>query len=574
MDPVTLEVLRNALQSVAEEMGLTLIRTALSPNIKDRRDCSTAVYTTGGHLVAQAEHIPLHLGLMPTVVKAVLARFPVSKLSPGDAVIINDPYISGSHLPDICIITPVFQGSRPIAVLASLAHHVDVGGSVPGSMSTCAREIFQEGIRIPPVKICRQRIINQEIMDLIAGNVRTPDEFNGDIQAQISANAMGERRLQELAAKYGPSKLLEYMTGIINYSEKRMRSGLAELPGGTYIFEDFLESDGLQEKEINIKVSLTIDGDSALIDFTGTHPQVEGPVNSTRGVTLACVYYALKSVVDPGVPSNEGLAAPIKVITPSGSLVNPVFPAAVAHANINTAQRIADTMLGALAQAAPDRVTAAGTGSMSNFTVGGIEPAGGRYYSYVETYGGGQGAKIDQDGMDGIHVNMTNTRNTPVEVIEQSYPLLVNGYGLLTDTGGPGKYRGGAGLYRSITILQGKAMVSVSTERSRLRPWGLDGGNPGVSSELEIKYHSGDTEKPPCGKFTGGLQKGDTIILKTAGGGGFGNPLERDPAAVRGDVLEGLVSRQQAEDVYGVVMAGEELALDYEATIKKRKALG
>ncbi len=572
MDAVTLEILRNALQSVAEEMGVTLTRTALSPNIKDRRDCSTAVYTTEGQLVAQAEHIPLHLGLMPTVVKAVLARFPITTLNPGDAIVINDPYISGSHLPDICLITPVFYKSRPVAVVANLAHHVDVGGSVPGSMSTEAREIFQEGMRIPPVKICRRGVINREIMDIIASNVRTPDEFQGDMQAQISANTAGDRRIQELAGKYGSLKLMEYMTGIIKYSERRMRSGLAELPSGTYTFEDFLETDGVQGKPINIKVSLTMNGESALVDFTGTHPQVEGPVNSTRGVTLACVYYALKAVVDPEMPSNEGLAIPIEVITPPGSLVNPAFPAAVAHANINTAQRIADTMLGALAQAAPKRVTAAGTGSMSNFTVGGIDPSGGRYYSYVETYGGGQGAKIDQDGMDGVHVNMTNTRNTPVEVIELSYPLLVNGYGLLPDTGGPGKFRGGVGLYRSITLLRGKATVSVSTERSRLKPWGLAGGHPGTSSVLKVKHTNGDTKKPMHGKYTGILQEGDTVILETAGGGGFGDPLQREPEAVRTDVLEELISRQQAEEVYGVVLTGEELLIDHEATKKKRNS--
>ncbi|GBF35022.1 N-methylhydantoinase B [Desulfocucumis palustris] len=573
MDPVTLEVIRCALQSAAEEMGLSLIRTALSPNIKDRRDCSTALYTVDGRMVAQAEHIPLHLGLMPTVVRAVLERFPPGSLNPGDAVIINDPYISGSHLPDVCVIAPLFYRGTPIALAANLAHHVDVGGAVPGSMSTSAVEIFQEGIRIPPVKLCGRGKLKQELVDLIANNVRTPEEFRGDIQAQLAANAAGERRIQELADRYGPKRLLEYMAEIIKYSEKRMRSGLAGLPGGIYCFEDFLEGDGVTEDKINIKVALTIKGDSVTVDFTGTHPQVSGPVNATRGVTLACVYYSLKAVVDPEIPSNHGMTAPIEVITPPGSLVNPLFPAAVAHANINTAQRIADAMLGALAQASPERVTAAGTGSMSNFTIGGIHPATGRYYSYVETYGGGQGAKSDQDGMDGVHVNMTNTMNTPVEIIELYYPLLVQGYGLLPDTGGAGKYRGGAGMYRAINILGEKAAAAVSTERSLNSPWGISGGLPGAPSRLSVNYKNGGGELIKSGKFTGTLQQGDAIMLETAGGGGFGSPLERDPENVRRDVLEELVSKRRAEEIYGVIFKEGTLEIDTSATAEKRNRL-
>lgn len=581
MDPITLEVLRNAMQSVAEEMGLALIRTALSPNIKERRVCSAAIYNPEGQLVARAENIPLHPGLVPNVVKTVLKKFPPREMQPGDAVIINDPYISGSHLPDICVISPVFFKGRPLALAANLAHHADIGGSVPGSMSTTTTEIFQEGIRIPPVKISSRGVINNELLEVLAHNVRTPAEFYGDIYGQLSANGVGERRIQELADKYGPAKIQEYMEEIIKYSERRLRSGLAELPQGTFTFEDYLEGDGLTEKPVNIKVTLTTHGESLTVDFTGTHPQVPGPFNTTREVTLSCVYFAVKSVVDPGVPSNDGLTRPINVITPPNSLVDPGFPAPVAHSSNNTAQRVTDTILGALAGAAPERVTAAGTGGMNSFTAGGLNPESRRYYSYVETYGGGQGAKCDRDGMDGIQVNLTNARNTPVEVIELSYPLLVEEYGLLPDSGGPGEFRGGNGIHRSITILKGRAAVSVSTGRSLLQPWGLGGGRPGSPARLMVRKKNKQVNPDPGdnpeiirgGKYTGTLDEGDNIVLETAGGGGFGDPLERNPEAVRRDVVEGLVSLNNAESLYGVVLTGDNMQVDYHATCRKRQSM-
>jgi len=547
IDPVTLEVLRNALQSVAEEMGAVLIRTALSPNIKDRRDCSTAIYNPAGDLVAQAEHIPLHLGLMPAVVKKVLEFFPPENLAPGDAVMINDPYVSGSHLPDVCIISPVFAGNRLLAVVANLAHHVDMGGAVPGSMSTSATEIFQEGIRIPPVKISSKGQINVDLLKVLAHNVRTTAEFYGDVQAQLSANQVGCKRLQELEQKAGAETLKDYMDEIINYTERRLRTALRDIPQGTYQFTDYLEGDGISDDLIKISACVRIDGNGVKVDFTGTSPQVKGPVNATRGVTLACVYFAVKAVADPDLPASEGIARVVEVITPAGTLVNPCFPAPVAHANINTAQRITDVVLGALAQAVPHKVTAAGTGSMSNFTIGGRD-ARQRYYSYVETYGGGQGAKYNQDGMDGVHVNMTNTMNTPVEVIEMNYPLRVEKYALIPDTGGPGEFRGGTGLAREITVLE-DAVVSLSTERNTIKPWGLQKGLPGRPSRCYIKVPGGEREEIP-GKVTREVPGGTTIILETAGGGGFGQPCRRDPAAVRQDVVNGLVSKTAAMEFY------------------------
>jgi len=569
-DPITLEVMRNAFQSVAEEMGAALIRAALSTNIKDRRDCSTAIYTARGDLVAQAEHIPLHLGLMVSVVKKTLERFPVERLEPGDAVITNDPYISGSHLPDICMITPLFSDGECLALLANLAHHVDVGGMTPGSMPTLSTEIFQEGLRIPPIKLRKGGRIDDQIMALIADNVRTRYETYGDFQAQMAANNVGERRLGEIVSKYGPEMTRFYMEEIINYAERRMRSQIAELPRGVYSFEDFLEGDGLSEDLKRIAVTLTIQRDRVRVDFTGTDEQARGSVNSTRAVTLACVYFALKSVIDPTLPSSEGSSRPVEVITPAGTLVNPNFPAPVSNANINTSQRIADVVLGALAQAVPERVPAASTGSMSNFTIGGVDPRTGEYYSYVETYGGGHGALEGQDGMDGVHTNMTNTRNAPAEVIEIAYPLRVDRYGLVVDSEGPGKARGGTGLTREITILDHEATITLGTERRALRPWGLRGGSPGGPSDCRIVTPDGEDRALPT-KVTLRVEPGTRVLLRTAGGGGYGPAMERDPEKVLQDVEQGLVSIRRAAEEYGVVIGGKPLRIDGEQTARLRE---
>jgi N-methylhydantoinase B len=569
-DPITLEVMRNAFQSVAEEMGAALIRAALSTNIKDRRDCSTAIYTARGDLVAQAEHIPLHLGLMVSVVKKTLERFPVERLEPGDAVITNDPYISGSHLPDICMITPLFAGDRCLALLANLAHHVDVGGMTPGSMPTISTEIFQEGLRIPPIKLRKRGRVDDQIMALIAENVRTRVETYGDFQAQMAANNVGERRLGEIITKYGPEMTRFYMEEIINYAERRMRTRIGELPRGVFSFEDFLEGDGLSEDLKRIAVTLTIGEDRVRVDFTGTDEQAKGSVNSTRAVTLACVFFALKSVVDPELPSSEGACRPVEVITPPGTLVNPNFPAPVSNANINTSQRIADVVLGALAKAVPERVPAASTGSMSNFTIGGVDPRTGEYYSYVETYGGGQGAMEDRDGMDGVHTNMTNTRNAPAEVIEIAYPLRVERYGLVADSEGPGRARGGTGMTREITILDHEATITLGTERRALRPWGLSGGGPGGGSDCRLVTPTGQEEPLPT-KATLRVRPGTRVVLRTAGGGGFGPPMTRDPEKVLRDVEQGLISVLRAEKEYGVAIRGTPPQIDQKETARLRE---
>jgi len=552
-DPITLEVMRNAFQSVAEEMGAALIRTALSPNIKDRRDCSTGVYSASGELVAQAEHIPLHLGLMPSVVKSTLQRFPIDSLRPGDAVITNDPYVSGSHLPDICIISPLFIEERCVGILANLAHHVDIGGIAPGGMPTISTEIFQEGLRIPPVRIKKRGQVDEELVALITTNVRTHREALGDFQAQLAANNVGEHRLKEIIGKYGRQMAVHYMDELINYSERQMLARIKDLPAGVFTFEDYLEGDGLADDRLTIRASVTIARQNIAVDFTGSSPQTRGSVNCTRAVTLACTYYALKSAIDPDLPSTGGTFRPVDVVTPQGTIVNPEFPAPVSNANINTAQRIADVVLGALAQAIPHKVPAASSGSMGLFTIGGVDPRTRQYYSYVETYGGGQGAVVNQDGMDGVHTNMTNTRNTPVEVIEIAYPLRVEKYGLVPNTDGPGRFRGGLGLTRELTVLDHSPTMTLGSDRLKIPPWGLAGGEPGGTVGSYIEKPDGAREMLPS-KVTRSVEPGTRIVLRTAGGGGYGDPKQRDPQKVGQDVREGFIDIQRAEEHYGVVI--------------------
>lgn len=569
-DAITLEVMRNAFQSVAEEMGAALVRTALSTNIKDRRDCSTAIYTANGDLVAQAEHIPLHLGLMASVVKKTLEIHPVEKLEPGDAIVTNDPYISGSHLPDICMISPLFVDGECLGILANLAHHVDIGGMAPGGMPTISTEIFQEGLRIPPVRLRKRGKVDEEVMQLILNNLRTSYESLGDFQAQMAANNVGVRRLREIIAKYGVETVPFYMEELINYSERRMLAQIQEIPQGVYTFEDFLEGDGIADDLLSIRVTVTIAADHITVDFSGTARQTKGSVNSTRAVTLACVYYALKSAIDPDIPSGGGTFRPVEVITPEGSLVNPRFPAPVSNANINTSQRIADVVLGALAQAIPTRVPAASTGSMSIFTIGGVDPRNGEYYSYVETYGGGQGALYNQDGMDGVHVNMTNTRNTPVEVIEIAFPLRVERYGLIPNTDGPGRFRGGLGMTRALTVLEHEATISIGTERRKIRPWGLQAGKEGGGSDCWILTSAGK-KKRLSSKVTRRVEAGTQVVLRTAGGGGYGKSWSRDPELVALDVSEGFVSRARARKEYGVVLKRKSYQPNAAATAELRR---
>ena len=570
VDPVFLEVIRNAFQSIAEEMSGALVRSAYSTNIKDRKDCSCALYTKNGDLVAQAENIPLHLGLMPNVIRALLKVYPASQLEKGDAVLINDPYISGSHLPDWTLLSPVFYNDKLVALVANLAHHIDVGGMVPGSMSTKATEIYQEGLRLPPIKVLKRGEFDQEIISIIEKNTRTSQINTGDLRAQVAANHVGQRRTKELIDEYDSETILTYFQEVMDYSERRMKKSIKEIPNGTISFEDYLEGDGITDELVKIAVEITVNDEDISVDFSGTNQQTKGPVNCTRGVTQACVYYTIKSIVDPKVPPNDGVYRPIEVITPEGTLVNPSPPAPVAHANINTSQRIVDTILGAFKESVPEKVTAASTGSMSILTMGGLDPESGDYYSYLETYGGGQGAMYNQDGMDGVHTNMTNTRNAPTEVIENSYPLLVNRYSLVPGSCGAGEFRGGLGMTREIVVRGHEATFSLSTERNEIRPWGIFGGKSAGPSHCYITDSDGQ-KRDLKSKTTSVLNPGDKLTLITAGGGGAGNPFERSIDKVKEDVFQGLITVDQAREEYGVSIDSTTLEIDEQETKKIRE---
>lgn len=570
IDGITLEVMKNAFYTITEEMGTTLIRTALSTNIKDRMDCSTAIYTPNGELVAQAEHVPLHLGLMPSVVKEVLKIHPVTEMEQGDAILINDPYISGSHLPDVFMISPIMYEGELVAIAANIAHHVDVGGIAPGSMSVKATEIFQEGLRLPGIKIRRKGVVNKEILRLIETNVRTSKEVTGDIYAQLAANNVGEKRIIDLIERYSVEYVSLCMDEIMNYSDRRMRAAIQNVQSGVYEYEDVLEGDGIMEDDLTVKVSVNIQDDSIHVDFTGSAKQTHGPVNSTHGVTSACVFYAIKSLIDKDVPPNEGTYRSITINAPKGTIVNPNFPAPVSNANVNTSQRITDTIFGALAEVLPDESMAACAGTMNAFTIGGYDKERQEYFSYVETYGGGQGALKELDGMDGVHTNMTNTLNTPVEVIEQSFPLLVNKYGLVEGSGGPGKQRGGLGLEREITLLEDDLMITITSDRQKYAPWGLFGGKGGKTSACTLRLPNGKV-KELSSKSTFTAPKGSRITLSTAGGGGYSSPLSRDPQLVLQDVIEGNISEEEAFKDYGVII--KDSVLQEEATNVKRREI-
>lgn len=570
IDGITLEVMKNAFYTVAEEMGTTLIRTALSTNIKDRMDCSTAIYTPKGELVAQAEHVPLHLGLMPSVVKEVLKIYPVSDMEKGDAILINDPYISGSHLPDIFMISPIIYNDELVAIAANIAHHVDVGGIAPGSMSVKATEIFQEGLRLPGVKIRKKGEVDKELLRLIETNVRTSKEVTGDIYAQLAANNVGEKRVIDLIERYSTDYVALCMEEIMNYSDRRMRAAIQTVPKGVFEYEDVLEGDGIDDDDIKVKVAVDIQEDYIHVDFTGSAKQTYGPVNSTKGVTSACVFYAIKSMLDKDVPPNEGTYRSITINAPKGTVVNPNFPAPVSNANVNTSQRITDAIFGALAEVLPNESMAACAGTMNAFTIGGYDAEKAEYFSYVETYGGGQGALKGMDGMDGVHTNMTNTLNTPVEVIEQSFPLLVNEYGLVEGSGGPGKQRGGLGLERKITLLEDDLMITITSDRHKNSPWGLFGGGDGKTSNCTLQLPNGDL-KELSSKSTFSAPKGSMITLSTAGGGGYNSPLSRDPQLVLKDVIENNISLEEALNEYGVVI--KDFTVNEKETAQKRREL-
>jgi len=526
LDPITVEVIRNALAYSAEEMGIALRNSAYSPNIKERMDHSCAIFDVHGNLLAQAEHIPVHLGSLPWGVKNALQylRERGEEWREEDVVMVNDPYIVGTHLNDVTLIKPIFSGGSHVGFSVNKAHHVDVGGQTSGSISCNATSLYDEGVVIPPTKLIEEGCLSQRVLDDFLGEVRTPKIARGDLRAQIAAANLGERRVMELAGRYGVDALLSAFDEIISYGEKRMCERLKAIPEGTYRAEDCLE--GIDSDVLTwIRAELKREDDELSVSFSGTDAQVKIPLNAVFGVTLSATYFAVKSITDPDGPMNEGVLRSIEVFAPKGSVVNPNRPAPVSGGNLETAQRIADVVFRALAQALPNRVPAASHGSMNNVMVGGFDPERKRQWVFYETIGGGSGGRYGKDGVDGIHCNMTNTMNTPIEAIERYYPLLFEQYELRAESYGAGRWRGGCGIKRSWTLLSPSAEVTVFGERTIVPPWGLMGGKSGALGAYWVKRKDGRRERIKS-KATLILKRGDTLIIETPGGGGYGSPEE------------------------------------------------
>jgi N-methylhydantoinase B len=508
VDPITLEVARNQLAAVADEMGLVLRRTAYSPNIKERADCSAAVFVPSGEMLAQAEHIPVHLGSMPASVTAVLEGFGAE---PGVQYAVNDPFHGGTHLNDLTLVRPVFVEGELIGWVANRAHHADVGGEAPGSMPAHATRLDQEGHVVAPMPAVRNGTWLDSFLAPFLAATRTPAERLGDLSAQLGANEVGAVRIRTLVESEGRERFVEVTTALLAYGERRMRAALRALPDGDYRFDDVME---WGDENIPITVAVHIDGEDLVADFAGTTPQVEGNINAVEAVTRSCLYYAVRVATDPAIPANGGCYRPLRLAVPEGTLVNARPPAAVAAGNVETSQRIADVLLGALAQAVPERVPAASQGTMNNIL------AGNDHFAYYETVGGGQGGRPGKPGMSGVHTGMTNTKNTPIEALEAAYPLHVVTTRLRRGSGGAGKYPGGEGIEREIQFLE-PATVSLMGERRRVRPWGLAGGGPGAVGE-DWLIREGTTPERLPGKVTIEVEAGDRLRVLTPGGGGWG----------------------------------------------------
>lgn len=511
VDPVTLEVARNRLEAIADDMGIVLRRTAYSPNIKERADCSAALFDQMGEMLAQAEHIPVHLGSMPASVAAVLEHFGPD-VEPGLQFAVNDPYAGGTHLNDLTLVRPVFVRGTLVSWVANRAHHADVGGEAPGSMPAHATRVEQEGHIVSPMPAVRNGTWIGAFLDPFLEATRTPAERLGDLSAQMGANEAGAARIERLVASEGFGRWGAVTAALLSYGERRTAAAIAALSDGVYRFTDYME---WGEDDLPISVAVTIDGEHLDADFTETTQQIEGNINAVQAVTRSCLYYAVRVATDPTIPANGGCYRPLALTTQPGTIVDAVRPAAVAAGNVETSQRIADVLLGALAQAAPDRVPAASQGTMNNVLIGNDD------FAYYETVGGGQGGRPGRAGMSGIHTGMTNTKNTPIESLEAHYPFRIVTYRLRRGSGGRGRYPGGEGIEREIEFLA-PATVSLMGERRRLRPWGLQGGEPGAVGE-DWLIRDDSRERLP-GKCTIEVEPGDRLRVLTPGGGGWGTP--------------------------------------------------
>jgi N-methylhydantoinase B len=516
VDPISLAVFRSLFASVAEEMGVTLQRASFSPNIKERLDFSCAVFDDRARMVAQAAHIPVHLGSMPASVASAIAAF--GTFRPGDVVLLNDPYHGGTHLPDVTMVSPVFLHDEVGFFVASRAHHADVGGMSPGSLPL-STELYQEGIILPPVKLVDAGLRNDALLAVITANSRAPDERLGDLEAQLAAQRVGEARLLALVEAHGRARVQAHAEALMEYARRLVEAAIDEIPDGTYCFEDALEGDGQREYRIPIRCTITVSGSQMKADFAGSAPQVLGSLNAVEAVVRSATWYCVRLLAPEDVPANHGCFQPVTVVVPPHSVLSPDFPAAVSSGNVETSQRIVDVVLGALAQALPDRIPAASQGTMNNVTLGGI--AEGRPFVFYETIGGGHGAGPQGDGVSGRHSHMTNTRNTPVEALEHDLPVRVVEYALRAGSGGAGRHRGGDGIRRTYAFLA-PATVTINSERRRDGPYGAQGGAPGQVGINRVIRDG--VETVVGGKVSTQVGAGDRLIVETPGGGGWGDP--------------------------------------------------
>ena len=555
-DPATFVVIKNSLYAAAEEMKVVLAKTAYSPILKVAGDYSCGIFDISGQMVAQGPDLPIHLGSMPDAVKAVVSAF--ETFEEGDVFIHNDPYFGGSHLPDVNVVSPAFYNDKLIGFACIRAHWPDVGSASPGSYGAVT-EIYGEGLRLPPVKLYSKGFLNKDVDAIIFANVRTPDERRGDLGAQIAANRRATERLGALADKYGVDVLVATMAEVLNYSEKMMRTLLARLPDGKSTFEDFCDGDGVieegdaEDQTFQIKMTVEKTGEHISVDFSGTDNAVAGPMNAPLSVTASGVFCALKTIIDPDglIPPNSGCWRTITVSAPKGCVLNAEFPSPVVYANHEISHRVCDMTFGAVAEFWPKNTMACSQGTSAVVTFGGEDPKNKQRYVSYETIKGGFGARPNKDGINAIASGISNTMNTPIEILEMSFPVRVDEYVLVTDSGGAGRFRGGLGASRTWTVLDHKARASACLERTKSAPFGLSGGKPGLAAKIWTEAPNGDKGIAP-GKGGFDVPNGGQIHLRVPGSGGFGDPSERDINAIKEDVLDGYISEEAAETHYGV----------------------
>jgi len=571
LDPITLEVIRNRFDVIADEMELTLLKTAHSAIVKEGLDASAAIYDRFGRTMAQAAAIPAHLGMLVSSVRRVAETYPDGVAVPGDIYVMNDPYDGGTHLPDVTIVIPVFFEGHLVAYAATMCHHQDIGGKSPGSTPPDAGEIFAEGLRIPLIKLYDAGVPNDTFFKLLRVNVRVPDMFEGDLGAQIAAGNNGARRLVEMFAEYGAATALAAVDQLMDYSERLTRLGIERIPDGTYSFEDYLDDDGMGSPPVKIAVTVTVKGSDFYVDYTGTDPQVRGGLNCVPASTMAAVYYVVRAITDPTIPNNDGCYRPIHATLPLGTIVNPVSPGPVG-ARAVTFKRLADVIFGALAPAIPEKVTAASHGQNNIMYLGGIDPATGKnFVGYIGVpWAGGGGARSDKDGIDVIETDLNNCLNYPTEACEIDLPMRLNYLQLWSDSGGPGRLRGGLGYVAEVEWFGSEVTVSLRRDRHVYGPWGLFGGKAAPPCRTLLVRPDGTSEELPSKKVFP-LGTGDILKIWTSGGGGYGDPLERAPDLVLTDVLDGRVTVEAAANDYGVVI--QDGALDAAATATLRARL-